>query len=76
MVKACIAGDPECMPMHRAVPGATEHPHPAESIPPGQSAPRGEPVAPDPTSHLAAFRHPPVAHGRRCPGLHTFPQIE
>ena len=76
MVKACITGSPECMPMHRAAPGAAEHPRPTESIPPGQSTPRGWPVPPDPTSHLAALVAPPVAHGRRCHGLHTFPQIE
>ena len=62
--------------MHRAVPGAAEHPHPAESIPPGQSTPRGWPAPPAPTSHLAALVAPPVAHGRRCHGLHTFPQID
>ena len=41
MVRACITGSPECMPMHRAVPVAAERPRPDESIPPGQSTPRG-----------------------------------
>ena len=49
MVKACIAGGLQCMPMHRAVPGDAEHPHPAESIPPGQTHPQGVagPTRPD-----------------------------
>ena len=40
--------------MHRAVPVGVEYPRPAESIPAGQSDPRGDPVAPATTSHLAA----------------------
>ena len=60
MVTACITGGLQCMPMHRAVPGAAEHPRPAESIVAGQSAPRGWPVPPDPTSHLAALRSLPA----------------
>src|SRR5699024_7123749 len=50
----CITGGPQCMVMHRAVPGAAEHPHPTESITAGQSTPRGEP---DPPTHSRTSRH-------------------
>ena len=42
------------MPMHRAVPGAAEHPHPAESITAGQSTPRDAAVSP---TRLRTSRH-------------------
>ena len=42
------------MPMHRAVPVAAEHPRPTESIPAGQSAPRGWPV---PRAQSRTSRH-------------------
>ena len=55
MVRVCIAGGLQCMPIHQAVPVAAEHPRPAESIPPGQTHPQGGAGPPAPTSHLAAL---------------------
>src|SRR5699024_4953355 len=54
MVNACITGGPQCMPMHRAVPGGAQQPRPTESITAGQSAPRGWPVPP---THSRTSRH-------------------
>ena len=67
MVTACIAGGPECMPMHRAVPGAAERPRPTESIPPGQSTPRGGAGRPRPDFAPRGIGRPPRGSRTQMP---------